>query len=282
MTTTEEKENDSLNLSSLASALESTVKAEDINYSDEELETMREVKRLLEEEDGLSYVNPRFLAYTVIVCKNRVQDSVDKYRKFLKAMSACGDGSLTNVETDDEMWNDPHVVSFLRKYYVPCGVDFEGRQILWIYGGEPITEEMELTCVRAGILYTAAVHADNKSLREGITFVIDTSKQGSKEKIGNESKLQKLNQSYPLRPQAIYLAGSSYATRLLINGLIRIASVFTKQKILQRIKFVTMEEAVELVPKESAPRYAGGEGGNISDVFEWAKKRYAALPIPDL
>mmetsp|Transcript_13662 Transcript_13662/g.20796 ORF Transcript_13662/g.20796 Transcript_13662/m.20796 type:complete len:281 (+) Transcript_13662:52-894(+) len=279
---TEEK-TDLLNLSSLASALDKSTKDGAIVYSDEELEAMRKVKRRLEEEDGLTHINLRFLAYTVIACKNRVDDSVSKYRKFLKAISVCGDGSLTNVETDDDMWKDPNVESFLRDFYEPCGVDNEGRQILWINGGDkPITEDMEITSVRAGILFTAAIHSDSKSLREGITFVIDTSKQGNKKKIGNESKMQKLNQSYPLRPQSIYIAGSSYATRIVINGLIKVASLFTKQKILQRLKFVTMEEAVSLVPRESAPKYVGGKAGGIDDVVEWTKKRYASLPVPDI
>mmetsp|Transcript_27773 Transcript_27773/g.31731 ORF Transcript_27773/g.31731 Transcript_27773/m.31731 type:complete len:300 (-) Transcript_27773:82-981(-) len=251
-----------------------------IIYSDDELDVMRKVKQRLIEEDGLSYVNPKFLAYTVIVSKSRLDDSLDKYRKFLKATSK---SDMKIVESDEEMWNDPSVESFLHEKYCPCGVDNDGRQIMWINGGDnAITEELEKTSIRAGILYTMAIHSDNKSLREGITFVIDTSKQGSKPKIGNESRVQKINQSYPLRPQAIYLAGSSMATRIFINGLIKIASLFTKQKILSRIKFVTIEQAIDCVPKESAPTYVGGMAGHIEDVVQWTKDRLQVLPIPEL
>jgi len=280
---------DAMDLTSLSNSLEtesmntkenSTIGTElrEIIYSDNELEVMREVKHRLEEEDGLSYVNPRFLAYTVIASKNRLDDAIDKYRKFLRATSQ---SDMKIVESDEEMWNDPGVESLLRDFYCPCGVDNNGRQILWIKGGS-ITEEMEKTSIRAGVLYTMAVHADNKSLREGITFVIDTSKQGSTKKIGNESRMQKINQSYPLRPQAVYIAGASMATRIVINGLIKIASLFTKQKILQRIRFVTMEQAVDSIPKESAPTYVGGKSGNIDDVAKWTKERLKFLPIPAL
>jgi hypothetical protein len=47
----------------------------------------------------------------------------------------------------------------------------------------------EKTSVQAGIFYTIAIHGDNKSFREGIAFVIDTSKQGCFKKVGNEGKL---------------------------------------------------------------------------------------------
>lgn len=277
------KEDSSMDLTSLSSALDDASKttAAKITYSDDELDTMREVKRRLETEDQLSFVNPRFLAYTVVVSKNRVNEATDKYRKFLKAIRQSDPDMI--VEPDDELWGDPNAESFLRDFYEPCGVDYEGRQILWINGGsKAITEDMEKTSIRTGILYTLAIHADVKSLREGITFVIDTSQQGSKAKIGNEGRIQKINQAYPLRPQAIYLAGASLATRVVINGLIKVASLFTKQKILQRIEFVTMEDAVQRVPRESAPRYVGGEGGNIDDVVKWTKERYAALPVPQL
>lgn len=251
-----------------------------ITYSSDELEVMKEVKRRMEKDHGLSYVNPRFVAYTVIASKNRVDEATDKYRKFLGAVALCG---MDTVEPDDKLLGDPALAEHLSMAYAPCGVDHDGRQIMWINGGSGgIEEEMEKTFIRAGLLYTMAVHADNKSLREGITFIIDTSKQGSKNKVGNESKLQKINQSFPLRPQAILLAGSSLASRFVINGLISIASVFTKQKILQRIKFVSLVQAMEKIPNESGPRYLGGGGGGIDCVVEWTKKRYLSLPIPAL
>lgn len=252
----------------------------DITYSSEELEVMRVVRRRLEKDHGLSYVNPRFLAYTVIASKNRVDEATDKYRKFLQATALC---DMDIVEPDDILLGDPAVADQLVRAYAPTGVDHEGRQIMWISGGSSgVEKDMEKSAIRAGILYTMAVHADQKSLREGITFVVDTSKHGTMEKIGNESKLQTINKSYPLRPQAILIAGSSKATRIVINGLIKVFSLFVSKKILQRIEFVSQEQAMEKVPKESGPVYLGGGGGGINDVVEWTKIRYASLPTPDI
>jgi hypothetical protein len=68
--------------------------------------------------------------------------------------------------------------------------------------------------------------------------------------------------------------------RVISNGLIKIAVFFTKQKILQRIKFVTLDRAMEKFPRiESGPRYLGGGGGGIKDVVEWTKRRYESMPI---
>jgi hypothetical protein len=268
------------NLKSVEGALHDI--AEDckkIVYLPEELATMREVKKRLQDEDQLTYVNPRFLAYLVVVCKNRVDEATDKFRRYLKAIASCG---MSNIESDEDLWADPSVEQFLRDYYIPCGRDFDNRQILWIRSQKAILESEEKTSIRAGILYVIAVHADPFSLREGITFVIDTSNRGTFKQVGNESKLQKINQSMPFRPQAIYIAGASPAMRIVINGLIKIASFFTKQKILQRIRFVTLEEAMTRVPKKNGPRYLGGSGGGIDDVIEWTKRRYFEMPIPDL
>jgi hypothetical protein len=270
-----------LDMTSVQQALNTidSISSDKIIYSEEELATMRLVQQELKEKDGLKSINLRFLAYTVLVSKNRSEEAIKKYRQFLKATKPCG---VDLVETDQDLWKDPQVHQFLREFYVPCGMDYEGRQIMWIRGDKPIPPELEATSVRAGILYVLAIHGDVKSLREGITFVIDTSKRGSFKSVGNESKLQKVNQSYPLRPQAILIAGASPTMRIVINGLIRIASLFTKQKILQRIHFVSLEQAMESIPKQSGPAYLGGGGGGIEDLVEWTKRRYESLPVPDL
>ena len=70
--------------------------------------------------------------------------------------------------------------------------------------------------MRAGVLYFVAIHADLTSLREGITFVIDTTEQPSA-KVGNEAKLQKSYQSYPLRPQVLSVA-SMMGCLSLVDG----------------------------------------------------------------
>lgn len=71
---------------------------------------MRVVRWRLEEDRGLSYVNPRFLAYTVIISKNRVDEATDKYRKFLQATALC---DMDIVEPDDLLLGDPAVADQL-------------------------------------------------------------------------------------------------------------------------------------------------------------------------
>uniref|UniRef100_A0A7S1VTI6 CRAL-TRIO domain-containing protein n=1 Tax=Grammatophora oceanica TaxID=210454 RepID=A0A7S1VTI6_9STRA len=253
-----------------------------IVYTEDELQVMRETYNKLTKEHELSpeSINLQFLAYTCIVSKNRVADATKNYLKFLKGSKPLG---IDHVESFEELWADTNVTKCLGAY-APAGRDFEGRSVMWIKGDEGAIEpKLEPSYVRAGILYTLAIHSDPKSLREGITFVIDTSKRSvKKKKMGNESKLQKQNQSYPLRPQSIQIAGASTTMRIVINGLIKIASVFTKQKVLDRIKFVSLEDAKASIPKESVPKYLGGNGCGVDNVVDWVKMRLERLPTPAL
>ena len=78
------------------------------------------------------------------------------------------------------------------------------------------------------------------------------------------------------------IAGASTIMRVSINVLIKIASVFTKQKILDRIEFVTVEHATESIPKASVPKYLGGPGGGINNTAEWVTQRIHSFPIPNI
>ena len=128
-----------------------------------------------------------------------------------------------------------------------------------------------------------SVHADPTTLREGVSFIIDMSNNGGKaQKIGNEKLIQSFYQSIPQRPQIILIAGTSFVTRTIVNASIKLASVFTKQKILQRIHFVTVEEAKNMFPRESAPVCVGGEGGGIERYEDWVEERLGLLPKPNL
>jgi hypothetical protein len=253
-----------------------------LTYTKEEIETIQCIYDKLKGNNiDPNKIGLRSLALTAIVSKLRIDEACDKYKKFLIALETCDVGSLSFSDTDiNTLVSDSDVAKQLTAY-APCGKDFEGRSIFWIKGHEILPSE-EKHATQAGVLYWLAIHADDKSLHEGITFCIDTSSRTSLTKYGNESKLQKINQSYPLRPQAIKIAGASKVTRFAINALLKIASLFPKQKILQRIQFVTVEEAVECVPKESAPKYLGGGGGKIDNVEQWVLKRINSFPIPDI
>mmetsp|Transcript_105853 Transcript_105853/g.306128 ORF Transcript_105853/g.306128 Transcript_105853/m.306128 type:complete len:169 (-) Transcript_105853:680-1186(-) len=94
----------------------------------------------------------------------------------------------------DDVWaevtqGDWSLVGPLLRSYAVCGTDAMGRSIMWIQGGG-IKPEDEAVSVRAGVLYFMAIHADNTSMHEGITFVIDTSKNDTR--YGNEKQLQRV------------------------------------------------------------------------------------------
>ena len=70
--------------------------------------------------------------------------------------------------------------------------------------------------------------------------------------------------------------------RTFVNGSIKLASLFIKQKILQRIHFVTVEDAKSYLPLKNAPKYVGGGGGGIENYEEWVRERLEQLPFPEL
>jgi len=169
---------------------------------------------------------------------------------------------------------------------------------------------MERSSVRAGVMYFAAIHADDTSLHEGINFVIDVGNQ-TNEKVGNEKKLQvrrragwgaatliayhlalqlttspsppqqKTWQSFPLRPQRILISGAGLVKRIFINGLVRFASLFSKAKVLERIRFVTMAQVIEEFGPEAVPKYRSDKGAK-GDIGDWVKSRLEGFPPPDL
>jgi hypothetical protein len=243
-------------------------------YGDDELAAIREVKAaLIKSGIDESRIGARTLAVTTINSKLRIDESVQKYSTWLKALEQFGVNSLNDAEFKEEY------AQYLRSY-AACGKDFQGRSTFWIKGGAIMPEE-EKCAVEAGIMYFMAIHADNVSLHQGITFVIDTSQQPAT-RIGNESKLQKAWSSFPLRPQRVYITGANQVKRFFINSLIKIAALFTKQKILDRIRFAEMEEVLKEVPHESVPVYVGGEGGGIQDLIEWVKFRLEQFPTPNV
>ena len=219
-----------------------------------------------------SRIGLKTLAVTTINTKCRVDEATGKYIKWLETVERFGISGLKDVEQ-----YDPSVVDMLSSY-APCGLDAGGRSIFWIKGGV-VEKEDEAKSIAAGIMYFMAIHGDDVSLHEGISFVIDVSTQPPK-KVGNEQKMQNAYQAFPLRPQRIFISGAGTVKRAFINALLRVAAFFTKQKILDRIRFATLEEVFVEVPIKSAPVYVGGEGGGVGDLSEWVKARLGAFPEP--
>jgi len=315
-TTTDSKNNGSSSLLKLPSTYYSsttTTTNSSFEYTNDEINTIQQVYNKLKNDNDNTILNNycptmislRVLALTTIVCKLRIEESIEKYKKFCMAIKTCNVHSLsfideiTNIDDDtnttttttttttnnnNDIFTDTNVMKQFQSY-APCGTDYNNRSIMWIKGkGNGILPTEETYSIQAGILYWLAIHADDTSIHDGITFIIDTSSSNnnSRTKHGNESKIQKVHQSYPMRPKCIQIAGANKFTRLTINALIKVASMFTKQKILQRIEFVTVQDAFDSIPKQSAPKYLGGNGGNIDNVEQWVKERIMSFPIPNI
>ena len=57
----------------------------------------------------------------------------------------------------------------------------------------------------------------------------------------------------------------------MINGFASNLWFVKKPTILEAMRYVTLEEAMACLPKESGPIYLGGGGGRTKDVVEWTK-----------
>jgi len=261
---------------------------DDIIYTQEEVEAMRKTKSLILDisfqnkfkkyfsetypftEDNIS---KRHLAVTVIVSKCRPEEAAEKYIKWVGVLQEWGIMELS----EDQLLNPPKGSDEYLRNYAQCGRDIHGRRIFWICGGaKPIPNDMaeEKKSLYAALRYYMALHSDAKTLREGLTFVIDLTHKGSV-KEGNESRMQRAHNAYPLRPQNIYIVGASMAVRVSVNALLRIAALTTRVKILRRIKFVNVDgvlvENGGVIPKESLPT-SSVSMSTIEDIGDVMKK----------
>lgn len=132
------------------------------------------------------------------------------------------------------------------------------------------------------LLYYFALHTDLNSLRNGVTFVLDSKQNDFLSRVGNEGKLLSLWQAMPLRPQRIFILSASFLKRTVINALISMASFFFfSAKIISRIRFADLEEVMTDIAEEALPVYVGGAGGGFSDDahhFQWILDQNAAFP----
>lgn len=220
------------------------------------------------EVDGVS-VRPREVAIVTMVSKCRVDKAVEKYKQFLDVLKEYN-LTVASLYEDTEVLAEKGIINQFKNSYQVCGEDNGGRGIMWIASKQPAPVDQEQAVVHAGVLYWMAVHSDMKTLRDGCTFVIDTSKQTGKP-VGNERKLQKTWQALPLRPQNLFIVGASWIKRIFINSLIKFASVFSNSKVLARIRFVEMPAVRETVPASSMPHNLGGE--ERSSVEAWVPMR---------
>lgn len=201
-------------------------------------------------------LNDIALVTVTMLSKCDAEKSVATYKGLLATIMEYG---LTMAEVMDPSTMD-EVAPFLAKSYTPCGTDNKGRSIMWINASQPLVAE-ERECVRAGVLYWMAAHADLCTLREGITCVIATSNTPEKH-VGNERKvlrkLQKTWKSMPLRPQALFIVGAGTLKRIVLTALFKVASLFPSAKVLRRVQFVEVDAVRKHVPPHNMPHHLGG------------------------
>lgn len=257
-------------------------------YTKEEIDACKETRRLLLLQGmEVGKISPRELLICTINCKLDPNKSALKYTKWLQSLSEFG------ISTFDDVWDglgrdgsgsEWYTIAPLFNAYCGSGVDKQNRRVMWVKARHTTTEE-ELLQIKAGIIYFSAIHADFISLRNGITFVIDTSSADITQRVGNEAKMQRAKQSFPLRPQKILILGAGYVKRIIINGIIGIASLFTSDKVIERVTFAVNDDVYANISVENVPVYYGGGGGGIDtneQLVDFVRRRLKAFPVlPD-
>ena len=261
------------------------------SFTDEEISAVQETKRLLIEKYKLqpNKLSKQELFIVTINSKLRPETAAKKYAKWLEALEIFGILSFDEIWKDllsgDQADSEWAKLSANFGAFAGAGTDKQGRRVFWIRS-RPVQAEEEAIQVRCSCIYYTALHADLHTLRNGITFVIDTSNNSMDKPVGNESKMQKVYQSIPLRPQRIFILGAGFVKRLVINTLLSIASLFTSEKVVDRIRFAEMEEVKEEVDDENLPVYVGGGGGGLQsheDLVKWVRSRINSIyRIPDI
>lgn len=226
---------------------------------------------------------------TIVNCKFRPEKAADNFVIWCNEMSSSFsinsfDEVHENLRNNDKSSQEWSRLSPLFTAYAGCGRDKSDRSVMYIKA-RPTSPEEERDAIRVGVLYWLAVHADMVSLRNGISFIIDTEGNDMSNKYGNENKLQKVYQCIPLRPQCILILGAGFVKRVLINAVISIASLFTSQKVLDRVKFGTIDDVKAVLDQGSMPVHRGGSGGGLDDndkVVGWVKDRLLTFPqVPE-
>jgi hypothetical protein len=295
---------------------------ERIVYTKSELDAIRKAYTLLQDTDfckknkrkiALSEkeISKRHLAITVIILKCRPDEAAAKYLEWLQGFSTWGIEEFN----EEQLINPPKRSDTYLQSYKVAGKDTNGTSIFWIDAGKkiPNDSEEEKMSAYAGIRYHMAVHACANTVRNGLTFVVDTT-NASKEKTGNEKRMQKSHNGYPLRPQHIFVVGCSKVVRVSVNSILKVTSLVSKAKVLKRVKFVTLDQLVDTknvgtIPSESLPCHLNGRS-NLDDLManinidgkkkedqkmsvgeedglglrieDWVNQRIAQIPMPDI
>lgn len=249
-------------------------KLDDHPLTNEETTAIRQVAAAVREKFPDHKLERKAVVACTLIYKCRVDRAVEAYTDWKEIREEFGVETIfdNDAETVEE---GSDVEKYWDKYRV-AGRDKEGRQIFWLAGGAIEIKDEKMT-MKASSSFFLGMYGDLHSLRNGITMVIDQSK--NYKKTGNERKMQRAWQKFPNRPQAIFIFGASYVKRLFLNSAIKFASLFSKQKILDRIRFAELDQVKLAVSTESMAVEYGGT--NTTNIAEWVRERLSSFPVPD-
>lgn len=239
----------------------------DNDYTEEERTAVQAVKDgLIKEGVEGKFIDDRCLTIVTLIAKCRVEKSIKKYKEFVGILTLY-DLTVTDITPPPPVPSSspsgsvgssyfPELDRFWDRFEV-SGRDKSGRCVMWIGGGKTMPDEEQLL-IRCSCMYFLSVHSDIFTLRNGCSFVLDTSNTPATP-VGNEKKLQKVWQAFPLRPQGFFIVGATYIKRLFINGLLKIAALFSNAKVLKRIQFIEMKDVSTYIDPSEYPSIHGGK-----------------------
>eukprot|EP00040_Diaphanoeca_grandis_P039592 m.259528 g.259528 ORF g.259528 m.259528 type:complete len:265 (-) comp38213_c0_seq1:360-1154(-) len=246
------------------------IKLDDGPLTEAEITAIEAVNKILMEEPHNLKPEPKALVACTLIYKLKIERAVEAYVDLMKILTDFGVGDVFGN------WEKEIPDSCFSDYYDSVGTDKAGRQIFWIPGKSGIKPDEETLMMRTATVFFLGMYGDLHSLRNGITMVIDQSH--NTKKYGNEKKMQRSWMAFPNRPQAIYIFGASAIKRLFINGLLKFASLFTKNKVIDRVKFTTLDFVTEQCGKNNIPESYGG--AQRPPTKEWIKQRLEQFPLP--
>ncbi|GMI63199.1 hypothetical protein ScalyP_jg5206 [Parmales sp. scaly parma] len=231
-----------------------------MNLSEEEVITCCSVYHAISSKTNSAGPSPdlRVVIAFTLINKCRVEKAVKGYHKFVeKCIDLYNiDINLLGLSASEQqvtnIWKTQNLTKYFRSYRL-CGLDKAGASIFWIASSVPIEKNEEKEAIHASILAFVAAHADLVTLRTGISFIIDVTGKPDR-KVGNERKLQETWQAFPLRPRHFFISGATFFKRLVINALLKVASAFSNNKVLRRIRFAKVKEVEETIGADSMPQ----------------------------
>lgn len=258
---------------------------DDSLYSTIEIECFKECKRRLEAQS--IPISLREMVLTCYVANLAAEEAAMKYVKWLEGLKEFGFKSFAEAWGDIPRNGKPHVawdeIAFRFRNYAACGKDTRGSSVFWVRANDEgiVLPGEEISAIRAGLVYTLAMHADLATLRQGVTFVIDI-KEFDISKHKRNSKLENYRQSLPVRPIRIFILGANIFTKALINSIISVAKMVSQNELFSKISFADIDEVTQEIPAASLPLYRGGQGGGIStneELISWTQSRLANFTL---